>query len=110
MGTHLHVKAFAITVAIMMLNTYTEFSNINSLIFFSVRHDEVQAAITRLIVEIIISSPSSAGETWMALSFCPTGTYRAGIRRKSLDVKQQDITRLRAHSVIVNLHANQSDI
>lgn len=45
-------------------------------LFFSIRHDEVQTAIATLIVEIITSSPSSAGETWMVLPFCPFGTYK----------------------------------
>ena len=51
------------------------FQILSPLFFPLIRQDEVQTTITKLTVEIIISSPSSAGETRMALSFCPMGTY-----------------------------------
>lgn len=86
METHLNVKALAIKMAIMMLNTIHGVFKY-SFIFFSIRRDEVQTTITTLIVEIIIP-PSSAGETRKnGTAILPYRHLLARVRHKSLEVK-----------------------
>lgn len=71
MGTHLNVKSTCHKNGNNDAKHNTlSFQILIPFIFSLIRHDEVQTTITKLIVEIIISSPSSAHETRMALSFC----------------------------------------